>query len=169
MAEADILREDDRVELLDGRIVEMSPIGPRRARCVDDLGRLFSQRAGHTVIVRIRNPLVLGVRQEPEPDLALVVARPDRYGRAHPGPTDVLLVVEVAETSLARDRERKLPIYAGADIPEVWLVDLERERVEVYRSPAPQGYRDVRTLGRAGTVTPLFAATGPVEVGEILG
>ena len=169
MAEAGILREDDRVELLDGQIVEMSPIGPRHARCVDDLGRLFSRRADHTVIVRIQNPLVLGVHQEPEPDLALVVARPDRYGRAHPGPTDVLLVIEVADTSLARDRERKLLIYASAHIAEVWLVDLEGEQIEVYRSPTSHGYRDVRTLGRGDTVTPMLVASGPVEVREILG
>jgi hypothetical protein len=114
MLEAGILGEDDRVELLGGQVVEMTPIGPRHARCVDGLASTFSRCAGDMVTVRIQNPLVLGVHEEPEPDLALVVPRPGRYGDAHPGPGDVLLVVEVVESSLARDRDLKLPIYAAA-------------------------------------------------------
>ena len=114
MARAGILREDDRVELLDGEILEMTPIGSRHAACVDRLNQLFSDQVRRRAIVRIQNPIRLSERSEPQPDLTLLRPRPDFYAQAHPGPGDVLLVVEVAETSADVDRDVKVPLYSAA-------------------------------------------------------
>lgn len=148
MAQAGILSEDDRVELIDGEIVEMTPIGSRHASSVNRLTQLFSERMQRRAIVSVQNPLRLGERSEPQPDLALLRPRPDFYARIHPGAEDVLLVVEVAETSGNVDRETKVPLYARAGIPEVWLVDLGGECIEIYREPRAQGYQEVRRVRR---------------------
>jgi len=169
MAEAGILGEDDRVELLDGEIVAMSPIGSRHAGLVNRLTRLFSQRAGDQVIVSVQNPIRLGEHSEPQPDLALLRPRADFYAEAHPGSEDVLLVVEVAETSAAYDREVKVPLYARYGIPEVWVVDPAGDSVEVYRHPSPQGYQDVQTLRRGESVAPLLLPEICLAVDVILG
>ena len=169
MAEAGILREDDRVELLDGRIVEMRPIGPRHAGCVSALNRLLYQRLGTSVILGIQNPLVLGPRSAPEPDVAVLRPAPDFYREAHPRPGDVLLIVEVADASAEADRDVKIPLYAAAGIPEVWLVDLQAERIETYRSPTPHGYQSVRAFTRGESVSALAVPTGSIEVSEVVG
>jgi hypothetical protein len=156
LAEVGILSEDDHVELLDGQIVEMTPIGPEHAGCVDALLRVLSRRVGDTAMVRGQNPVVLGTRWEPEPDVAVLKPRADGYRTAHPGPGDILLVIEVADTSLESDREVKLPLYAGAGIPEAWLVDLEHDVIEMHRRPSPEGYREVRTLRRGDTLAALL-------------
>jgi len=154
MAQAGILSEDDRVELIDGEILKMTPIGSRHATCVRRLNRLFSMAAGARVIVDVQNPIRLGEHSEPQPDLALLRPRPDFYGSSHPGPQDVLLVVEVAETSATYDREVKLPLYARAGIPEVWLIDLSEERIEIHRHPLPRGYQQVQHLRRGECLAP---------------
>lgn len=148
MGTAGIFSEDDRVELIEGEIVEMSPIGSRHAACVKRLIRLFDRGVGDRAIVGAQDPIRLGEHSEPQPDLALLRPRPDFYAHAHPGPEDVLLVVEVAETSADYDREVKVPLYARAGIPEVWLVELYAEQIEVYRQPAPHGYQEVQTVRR---------------------
>src|SRR5207247_3212709 len=132
MAETGILAEDDRVELLDGEIVEMSPIGPRHAATVTRLDHLFNRLVGDRAIVRAQNPVRLDGYSEPEPDIALVTPRADFYRAEHPTPRDILLIVEVADTSLRYDRHTKLPGYARAGVPEAWLVDLTADRVERY-------------------------------------
>jgi Uma2 family endonuclease len=154
MAQAGILSEDDRVELIDGEILKMTPIGSRHATCVRRLNRLFSMAAGARVIVDVQNPIRLGEHSEPQPDLALLRPRPDFYGSSHPGPQDVLLVVEVAETSATYDREVKLPLYARAGIPEVWLIDLSEEGIEIHRHPLPRGYQQVQHLRRGERLAP---------------
>ena len=169
MIQADILTENDRVELLDGEIVEMSPIGSRYAACVDRLNRLFILVLGQQVIVRVQNPIRLSERSEPEPDLALVEARPDFYAEAHPEPEDVLLLIEVADTSATFDRSVKLPLYAQASIVEVWLIDLSEKRVEVYRQPSAQGYQSVQQLGSGQNLAPLALPEIKVAIAEILG
>ncbi len=169
MAEAGILGEDDRVELLDGEIVQMSAIGPRHARCIDDITRLFVRRAGDTVIVRVQNPVTIDINGEPEPDLALLVRRPDRYGDTHPGPGDTLLVVEVADASLSYDRGRKVPAYARTGIPEVWIVDLTTDRIEVYREPHGETYTHREILTRGATLSPMRLPELSISVDEILG
>jgi Uma2 family endonuclease len=148
MAQAGILTEDDRVELIEGEIVQMAAIGSCHAACVDRLNQLFSARVAGRAIVRVQNPVRLSDYSEPQPDLALLRPRADFYAAAHPGPLDVLLLVEVADTSAGIDRAAKMPLYARAGIPEAWLVDLPANRVEAHCQPTPQGYQEVRSLGR---------------------
>jgi Uma2 family endonuclease len=169
MAEAGILSEDDRVELLEGEIVAMSPIGSRHAGLVNRLNRLFSQRAGDQVVVSVQNPVRLGGYSEPQPDLALLRPRADFYTSSHPGPEDVLLAVEVAETSAAVDREVKVPLYARFGVPEVWLVDLAGDQVEVFREPSAEGYREVRVLRRGESLAPALLPDLLVPVDAVLG
>lgn len=169
MAEAGILGEDDRVELIEGEIVEMSPIGSRHAACVRRLNSLFGSRVGERAIVDVQNPVRLGEHSEPQPDLVLLRFRPDLYAAAHPGPEDVLLLVEVVETSGVYDRGVKVPLYAKAGIREVWLADLAEDRVEVYRQPSPQGYRLVQYLRRGDRLVPQALPGLDVAVEEVLG
>lgn len=169
MAEAGILKEDDRVELIEGEIVEMSPIGRVHAGIVDRLTHLFVTRVGDVAQVRIQNPLRLDERSEPEPDLTLLVPRPDFYTSGHPRPKDVLLLVEVADSSIEFDREVKIPLYARAGIREVWLVDLNVGTVTVFRDPTADGYRTVRTLRRGESIGALAFPGREFAVAEILG
>jgi len=141
LADVGILRHDDRVELLDGDIVEMTPIGARHAACVDRLNVLFQRVVNARAIVRVQNPIRLDPHSEPQPDLSILKARADFYASGHPTPGDVLLVIEVADSSAGFDRDVKVPLYARSRIPEVWLVDLEEGRVEIFAQPAPDGYR----------------------------
>lgn len=168
MAQAGILTEDDRVELIEGEIIKMTPLGSRHAACVDRLTQLFSARIRGQAIVRVQNPIRLSERSEPQPDLALLRFRPDFYATAHPGPQDVLMVVEVAETSVDVDREVKLPLYARFGIAEVWLVDLAGEQVEVYRRPT-QGYEEVQRIRRGTQVRSQALSDLNFAVDEILG
>lgn len=140
LADAGILGEDDRVELIDGGIVEMSPIGTRHSACVDRLNVLFQEAFKGRGIVRVQSPVRLNRYSEPQPDLSILKPRTDFYAQSHPTPSDVLLVVEVADASLRYDRNIKVELYARAAVGEVWLVDLVSESVEVFTSPGPQGY-----------------------------
>lgn len=169
MAEVGILGPDDRVELLDGEIVEMSPIGSRHAATVTRLQRLFERGAGDRSIGRVQQPVRLDRYSEPEPDIAVVAAREDFYATGHPGPDEILLIVEVADTSLRYDRHRKLPSYARAGIPEVWLVDLTLDRVEIYREPSSDGYASQQILGRDATLTPLLLPDVAIRVADLFG
>ena len=168
MAELGILDEDDRVELLDGQVVEMSPIGPRHAATVKGLVRLLYRKLGDAVLLGVQDPIGLGPRSEPQPDIAVLKPRRDAYRHAHPRPADVLLVIEVAETSVNADRDVKLPLYARAGIPETWLVDLANEVIEVHRQPGLEGYREVHTLRRGDTLSALLLPASSVPVGEVL-
>jgi Uma2 family endonuclease len=169
MGKAGVFSEDDRVELLEGEIVQMTPIGSRHAACVDRLNRLFSQRVGERAIVRVQNPVRLDEQSEPQPDLALLKPRPDFYAQANPVPADVLLLIEVAETSADMDREAKLPLYARSGVFEVWLVDLSAERVEVHRKPAPHGYQERRTVARGQHLAPQALSDLVLSVDAVLG
>lgn len=145
MGQTGILDEDDRVELLDGEIVQMTPIGPVHASIVDRLTRLLVQRLGDRAVVRVQNPIRLNPHSEPQPDLVVARDRADFYASSHPAPDDVLLVVEVADSSLALDRAVKMPLYARARVPEVWLIDLAARVVVVHRDPRGGAYADVHT------------------------
>jgi hypothetical protein len=144
MAEAGILTESSRVELIEGEIVEMTAIGSRHAACVKRLMHLLTARVGERAVVSVQDPVRLSAFSEPQPDLALLRPRDDFYARAHPGPQDTLLVIEVAETSAALDRGVKGPLHARAGIAEMWLADLEQDVVEVFRDPSAEGYRAAR-------------------------
>jgi len=152
MAEAGILHEDDRVELIEGEIVEMAPIGSRHAACVKRLNSLLSQRVGARALVGVQDPIRLDEHSEPQPDVTILLPRPDFYASVHPGPGDILLAVEVADTSAEYDREVKVPLYARSGIRESWLVDLPAGVVEVYRDPSPQGYRQTQHLKRGDRI-----------------
>lgn len=166
MGEAGIFHEDDRVELVEGEVVEMSPIGWRHMEAVTALNRvLWELGVGGRYDVSVQNPLVLAEYGEPQPDVALL--RKERPRGRLPAPEDVLLVVEVAETSARYDREVKLPLYAHSGIPEAWLVDLGEEAVEVHSSPSPEGYRRISCFRRGeevGSATVEGLAFGVAEI-----
>jgi Uma2 family endonuclease len=167
MIESGILSEDDRVELIGGEIVQMGPTGSRHAACVKFLNRQLGVLVSDRMIISVQDPIRLDSKSEPEPDVALLKQHPDLYRDALPTASDTLLVVEVAETSLQLDREVKAPLYAGAGIPELWIVDLENQRIEVHRGPTKTGYRD-RTIMSAGEQ--VTVPDGPsLEVTAILG
>jgi Uma2 family endonuclease len=169
MAEVGILAEDDRVELIDGEIIQMSPIGPPHAGTVLRFSKRFEQRFGDRALVSVQNPIRLDEHNEPEPDLALLKPRPDFYATAHPTPPDVLLVVEVADTSLGYDRGTKLPLYARHGIPEVWIVDVTTDTILVSRDPTPSGYRTAWTVGRGDRIAPLAFPERELAGVELLG
>lgn len=161
MGETGILGPDLRTELIDGEIIEMPPIGHPHAGTVNFLADRLRDRVHDRAIVAVQNPIGLDGRSEPLPDIALLRLRPDYYRNGHPGPTDVLLVIEVADSSLRYDREFKLPRYARADIPEVWLVDLGGRQLSVHRSPGPNGYADASVPSDLSSV-PLPMAGQPL-------
>jgi Uma2 family endonuclease len=169
MAEVGILTRDDRVALIDGEIVEMSPIGAPHARCVMFLTEAFVRHLAGRAVVSAQSSLRLGEHLEPQPDLILLRPPLAQCGRRIPRPEDALLVVEVADTSQHRDRMITLPRYAAAGVPEVWLVDLEGGSVEVYRTPSPEGYRSSRRLGRGGDLSPAAFSDAVLAVDDILG
>jgi Uma2 family endonuclease len=169
MAEAGVLGPDDRVELLDGEIVEMSPIGIPHASSVDRLTAFFSRRLGRRAIMRVQGPIILDQFSEPQPDLSVLVPRADFYGHAQPRPRDVLLAIEVMNTSRAYDRTLKLPLYARAALREVWLVDLQAQVIERYARPVLGRYRTHETFGRGRALTSLAFPRVRFRVDEILG
>lgn len=166
MGEAGIFGEDDRVELIDGEVVEMTPIGWRHARCVSRLTMLLARFAGGRYVVSVQNPLTISEHGEPQPDLVLHEEPPP--GRL-PASEDVLLVVEVSDTTLAYDRNVKLPRYARAGIPEVWIVDLQKETIEVHASPVGERYTRVRRYGREDELRSETVPDLILPVGEIIG
>jgi Uma2 family endonuclease len=140
MGEAGILLEDDRVELIEGEIIDMSPIGRRHQACVDQLAERFFEALGRRVILRVQGSVRLSDLSEPQPDLAVLRRRSDFYAGSDAAPDDVLLIVEVADTTLHYDRDVKVPLYARARVPEAWVVDITGQRVLVYREPGSRGY-----------------------------
>jgi Uma2 family endonuclease len=167
MMEAGILSESDHVELIEGEVIEVSPIGSRHAACVDRLNRLFNKL--EDVIVRVQSPIRLDDFSEPQPDITLLRLRPDFYAQRHPAPSDVLLVVEVADSSAEFDRAVKLPLYAEALIPEFWLVNLPEEKVEVFLQASNNTYQESREFGRGELVTSRILPGLSLSVDSILG
>jgi Uma2 family endonuclease len=153
MVETGILVRDDRVELIDGEIIEMSPMGDPHVGCVINLNHLLVRGVGERARVQVQGPVRIPPRSVPEPDVAIL--RPRSYRREGATPADVLLVIEVADTSLLYDRTVKLRLYARAGILEYWLVDANAETIDVYRSPSGDGYAEHRQLTRGNTVAPL--------------
>ncbi len=156
MGKAGILGHHERLELIEGEILVMSPIGRRHAACVDWINAAFfdSGRLAGRALVRVQNPLAESERSEPQPDLMLLAERADRYASGHPAPEEVLLLVEVADATLDFDRRTKIPRYAADGIREVWLVDLIHDRIDVYTDPAPEGYRTTRRVESTEGIAP---------------
>jgi len=169
MAEAGILGEDDRVELIEGEIIAMSPIGSRHAACVTALDISLNWALGGMTIVRVQNPIRISEHSEPEPDIAVVRPRADLYASRHPNSADVLLIMEISETFLQYDREVKIPLYARAGIPEVWLWDLENELVLQYTRPTDGKYQEVRMVRGGEIVISSSIPNLSLSVDEILG
>lgn len=144
MADVGLLREDARVELIAGEIIETSPVGWPHAECANRLNKILVRLVGDRFAVNVQNPIALGEGDEPQPDLALAEEDPSR--RRLPGPEDVVLIVEVSDGTLAYDKNIKLPLYARAGTPECWVVDLRNRKVEVHTDPGIGGYGDVREL-----------------------
>jgi len=163
MAEAGILTEDDHIELIDGQLVKKMTIGPKHIRIVNILTELAVSRARGAVEVSIQNPARLNLYNEPEPDVVLLKA--DRDVTQVPKADDVLLLVEVADASVGYDRTIKLPRYAAAGIPEVWIVNIPEERLECYRRPSSTGYTVTQILGGSDLAgAELIPALGEISV-----
>ncbi|HEY7295299.1 MAG TPA: Uma2 family endonuclease [Dehalococcoidia bacterium] len=169
MVEAGIFDEDERIELLDGRIVYMAPIGLRHAACVGDAHEWFSVRLHGRAIIHSQSPVAVPPGAEPQPDLLILRYRADRYRGRRPQPDDVLLLIEVADSSLAIDRSKKLPLYAAAGIPETWIFDLNGDRALVHREPRNGIYTNVIVVERGGTLSPLAFPELVLPLDEILG
>lgn len=168
MAETGVLRPDARVELLNGEIIDMSPIGPFHGGVTKNLIEVFSAAAKGRWILAVQDPVRLNEHSEPQPDVALLLPAADFYRRRHPGPEDVFLLIEVSDTTLDQDRREKLPAYGRAGIPEVWIVNLNDLTVEVHREPQFDGYGS-RTVLRGGDLaSPAAFPDVSVNVGELL-
>jgi Uma2 family endonuclease len=163
MAEADIFEPDDRVELVDGKVFELAPIGSRHAACVKGLAHLWWSHVGERAIVSVQDPIQVGEMNEPQPDVAILRLRTDRYVNHHPAPPDIYLVIEVAETSLRHDLDLKTPLYLAGGVAEVWVVDLVAELIHV---TTPAG---TRTVGVGGSLAPAAFPDLVLEVAAILG
>ena len=167
MAEAGILTERDRVELIEGEIVEMSPIGLRHSLCVAALSNLLVRAVGDGAILWCQNPVRLFPDTEPQPDVVFIRGPLSRYSQ-HPGPADVLFLVEVSDTSYHYDRYVKLPLYARAGVSGVWIVDLRHDVIEVFRQPSWSGYGSAQQIERGGTVSPLAFPNVILTAAEVL-
>ena len=168
LAEAGILHHTERVELIEGEIIVMPPIGPGHAARVDSFIEVFAPHAGDRFRIRIQNPIHLSDHSEPEPDVALLRPRPDGYTTAHPGPADVLLVIEVADSTLAYDREVKAHIYGRADIPETWVLNLPEDCLERFSQPGPEGYAQHTVHRRGERLAPVFLPDLELAVADLL-
>ena len=169
MAESGILSEGDRVELIEGEVIEMSPIGKRHAACVKRLNRLLNRQVGELAIVGVQDPISIDDFSEPQPDLVLLKPRTDFYSNLHPAPADVLAIIEVADTSVVYDRDVKLPIYARVGIPEAWLVVLPKDSIEVYSEPKNGKYQKVQRLKRGKMIASATIPALKLNVDDILG
>jgi Uma2 family endonuclease len=165
MGEAGILSPDDRVELIDGEILSMTPIGARHNAAVSRATRALVSAAGELAIVLIQGSIRLGRFDEPQPDVALLRPKPDFYASELAAPADVFLIIEIADASLAYDREIKSRRYAAAGIPEYWLVNLDTRVVTRFLRPEGDAYRDVRQISAGETIVPelLPACEVPAE------
>jgi Uma2 family endonuclease len=169
MGQVGVLSEDSRMELLDGELIEMAPIGSRHAALVTRLTRLLTLQARGQAVVFSQNPIVLSPHSEPQPDIALLEPRADDYASALPTPDDVLLVIEVAETSLQYDRETKIPLYARHGIREVWLFDISTRLVHCYSALKARAYGDVLIRDPAGVLSPSALPTIRIDLAGLWG
>jgi Uma2 family endonuclease len=169
MADAGVFANGERVELIRGEIIKMASIGRRHAACVNRCNDVFTYKLSGKILVSIQNPLALDNTSQPEPDVMLLKRKADFYESGHPQPTDVLLLIEVAYSTIDSDRQSKIPVYAEDGITEVWLVDINSECIEVYRYPTEQGYQDIQKFYRGQNLSILAFPDINVPVDEILG
>jgi Uma2 family endonuclease len=144
MIAANIFREHEQIELIEGELIEMVPINPPHSGKTGRLNQLFSQSVHNLALVYVQTPIWLDVHSQPQPDITIARIRDDFYETAHPQPQDILLLLEIADTSVTYDKNIKIPLYGRYGIPEVWLIDLQKQRVEIYTQASEAGYRQVR-------------------------
>jgi Uma2 family endonuclease len=168
MGEAGIIKPDERVELLDGELIPMPPIGPEHSYDVGRFMRLLVKRFDGRAFVGVQGPVRLDDTSEPQPDLVLLELPEERYVKAHPTPAQTLLVIEVAQSSLSYDRGRKLRAFARCGVREYWIVDLVHERIEVYREPSGERYRVHLRAVRGESVAPAAFPDDTMAVDDIL-
>jgi Uma2 family endonuclease len=152
MHEAGVFTEGDRYELINGEIREMSPIGIKHAVCVAKTARLFQIKLGDRAFIWTQNPIILRNYSEPQPDLAILKWRDDFYASALPTPEDILLIIEVADSTIAYDREVKMPLYDVNGIPEMWLFDVNQQIIEGYTQPSSSGYKRMQRYEQGDTL-----------------
>ncbi|MCI0391257.1 MAG: Uma2 family endonuclease [Acidobacteria bacterium] len=169
MIEAGVFHEDDRLELIDGDLFEMSPIGPRHVAAVNRLNRLLSLQLADFAIISVQNPVELSEYSEPQPDLTLLKWRDDFYAQALPLPEDTLIAIEVSDTTVEKDRGLKIPAYARAGLAEAWLVDLYNDRVEIYSQPNNDVYQEIRIVLRGQDVVSKTIPQIVLKADDILG
>ena len=169
LVESNILHEDDRVELIEGRIVDMTPSGSKHIACVNRLNEIFCEKLQKRAIVTIQNPVWLTEYSELEPDIAIIKRRSDFYARQLPQPEDVLFIVEVSDSSLDYDAETKIPLYAKANIQEVWLVNLIENILQIYHEPTPEGYNVILKRHYNQKISPKGFPDITLTVSEIVG
>jgi Uma2 family endonuclease len=168
LGEMGFLGEDDRVELMDGEIIEMSPVGKKHNASINRNNRLLIRRLGDRAIVSVQNSVVI-LENEPLPDIAILQPNPTDYADRLATPEDILLMIEIADSSLAYDQEIKAPKYARAGVQELWVVDLNDDMVWVYRNPSEKGYLDLKAYQRGETITLLAFSDITLAVNDILG
>ncbi len=169
LAEMGVYSHTDRVELIEGEIVEMSPIGSNHAGCVDYLNGILSRHLGSKAIIRGQNPIRFDSLSEPLPDIVVLKYREDYYRSKHPEAKDALLIIEVADSSLDHDRNRKVPLYAQNGIEEVWIVNLLAREIEVYRHPEGERYKEIKQYHAGQTISPMAFPEVCLSVEEIIG
>ena len=167
LGEAGILTEDTRVELLEGELIEMAPIGGSHMAIVNRLTRLLVFAVGDSGVVSVQNPVQLPPHSEPQPDFAILRAPVAGAPATVPDPQDVLLLIEVADTTLAHDRNKKLVLYAKAGITESWIVNIPSSSLEVYREPSMDGYSKHMEVGRGASIAPLALPMVKIAVDDI--
>jgi Uma2 family endonuclease len=168
MAEAGVLAADARVELIEGEVIDMAPIGSRHASVVNRLNDLLTLATRGRAIVQVQGPVRLGDRSEPEPDFALLRPRSDYYRDALPTSADVLLLIEVAESTQRYDRTVKAPLYARHGIPELWVIDLESALVHFYRRPSGDAFADISATDRPGATAIGALAGVTIDLSSVL-
>lgn len=167
--EQGVFKPEERLELIEGELIEMSPIGKRLAGSVDFIADFLRNFSGEKAIVRVQNPIVLDDFSEPQPDVCLLQRREDFYRRTDATAKDTLLVIEVADTTVKYDRDVKFPRYAANGIKEAWLIDLENDRVEIHSEPTAFGYSLVKILHRGQSAESTVLPEIKIPVKEILG
>ena len=169
MGETGVLPPDARVELIEGEVVDMAPIGTRHGGTVKWLNHTLNQAVGQRAIVAVQDPLRLGDRSEPQPDLMLLKPRADSYRTAHPTAADVLLLIEVSDTTARYDCEIKLALYARHGVAEVWIVDLDHGQLSVHRHPADGGYGESSAAAQPGVLTALALPGVAIDLTRLFG
>jgi Uma2 family endonuclease len=168
MGRAGILGPESRVELIDGELIDMAPIGSRHASVVAQLTMLFSRQVGDKALVWTQNPFIARPRSEPQPDVTLLRPRPDDFRNSLPTPDDILLLVEVSDTTLQYDRSVKVPLYARYGIGEVWIVNLPARMLEIHREPKDGAYRVKLERSAIDVVSPLAVPDASVDLSPLL-